>query len=48
MLRLALHTARHRIAALLAVVCATFVGATLITCIGVIAESGLRSHRWFA
>ncbi|MGW1680602.1 FtsX-like permease family protein [Saccharopolyspora sp. NPDC002376] len=44
MLRLALHTARHRIAALLAVVCATLVGATLITCIGVIAESGLRSH----
>ncbi|WP_027946868.1 ABC transporter permease [Amycolatopsis taiwanensis] len=44
MLRLALHTARHRIAALLAVVCATLIGAILITCIGVIAESGLRSH----
>ncbi|RKT86500.1 putative ABC transport system permease protein [Saccharopolyspora antimicrobica] len=44
MLRLALPAARHRIAALLAIVCATLVGAALITCIGVIAESGLRSH----
>jgi putative ABC transport system permease protein len=44
MLRLALHTARRRIAALLAIVCATLGGAALLTGIGVLAESGLRSH----
>lgn len=44
MLRLALQTARHRVAALLAVACATLGGAALVTGIGVIAESGLFSH----
>lgn len=44
MLGLALHTARHRVAALLAVACATFGGAALVAGIGVIAESGLRSE----
>jgi putative ABC transport system permease protein len=43
MLRLALHTARHRIAALVAVGCATLGGAALLTGIGVVAESGWRS-----
>ncbi|MER7012073.1 FtsX-like permease family protein [Saccharopolyspora sp. NPDC000359] len=44
MLRLASSAARHRVAALLAIACATLVGAALITCTAVIAESGLRSH----
>ncbi|MEV4640620.1 FtsX-like permease family protein [Actinoplanes sp. NPDC049548] len=44
MLRLALRTARHRIAALIAVACATLGGAAFVTGIGVLAESGLRSH----
>ncbi|MFG2000460.1 FtsX-like permease family protein [Spirillospora sp. NPDC048911] len=44
MLYLALRMARHRIAALLAIACATLGGATFITGIGVLGESGLRSH----
>jgi putative ABC transport system permease protein len=44
MLHLALRMARHRIAALLAIACATLGGAAFVTGIGVLAESGLRSH----
>jgi len=44
MLHLALRMARHRIAALLAIACATLGGAAFITGIGVLAESGFRSH----
>ncbi len=44
MLRLALHTARHRVAALLAIGFATLGGAAMVTGIGVLAETGLRSH----
>lgn len=44
MLYLAWHMARRRIAALLAVSCAVLGGAALVTGIGVLAESGWRSH----
>ncbi|MBC6456651.1 FtsX-like permease family protein [Actinomadura sp. HBU206391] len=44
MLYLASRMARHRIAALLAIACATLGGAAFLTGIGVLAESGLRSH----
>ncbi|WP_367125372.1 FtsX-like permease family protein [Streptomyces phytohabitans] len=44
MLYLALRTARHRIAALAAVACATLGGAAVLTSVGVLAESGLSSH----
>ncbi|MFE6634972.1 FtsX-like permease family protein [Streptomyces tendae] len=44
MLHLALRMAAHRITALLAVACAVFGGAALITTTGVLAESGLRSQ----
>lgn len=44
MMRLAVQMARHRISALLAVVCAVLGGAALITGTGVLAESGLRSQ----
>lgn len=44
MLYFAWHMARRRIAALLAVVCATLGGAAMVTGIGVLAESGWRSH----
>lgn len=44
MLHLALRMARHRIAALLAIACATLGGAAFVTGIGVLAESGFRSH----
>ncbi|MFD7503978.1 FtsX-like permease family protein [Streptomyces sp. NPDC059850] len=44
MLYLAWHMVRRRIAALLAVTCATLGGAAMITGIGVLAESGWRSH----
>ncbi|AXK35653.1 ABC transporter permease [Streptomyces armeniacus] len=44
MLYLALRMARHRIAALVAVACATLGGAAVLTAVGVLAESGLRSH----
>ena len=44
MLHLALRMARYRIAALLAIACATLGGAAFITGIGVLAESGFRSH----
>jgi len=44
MLHLALRMARHRIAALLAIACATLGGAVFVTGIGVLAESGFRSH----
>ncbi len=44
MLYLAWCMVRRRIAALLAVACAAFGGAALVTSIGVVAESGLRSH----
>ncbi|MFC8824287.1 FtsX-like permease family protein [Streptomyces sp. NPDC057137] len=44
MLHLAVQMARHRISALLAVVCAVLGGAALITGTGVLAESGLRSQ----
>lgn len=44
MLYLAWHMARRRIAALLAVTCATLGGAAMVTGIGVLAESGWRSH----
>ncbi|MFC8076812.1 FtsX-like permease family protein [Streptomyces sp. NPDC057307] len=44
MLRLAVQMARHRISALLAVVCAVLGGAALITGTGVLTESGLRSQ----
>ncbi len=45
MLYLALHMARHRIAALLAIACATLGGAAFVTGIGVLAESGLALTR---
>ncbi|MFD6988799.1 FtsX-like permease family protein [Streptomyces sp. NPDC059943] len=44
MLHIAVQMARHRISALLAVVCAVLGGAALITGTGVLAESGLRSE----
>ncbi|MEU2606997.1 ABC transporter permease [Streptomyces albus] len=44
MLYFAWHMVRRRIAALLAVACATLGGAALVTGIGVLAESGWRSH----
>jgi putative ABC transport system permease protein len=44
MLHLALRMARHRIAALLAIACATLGGAAFITGIGVLGESGFRSQ----
>ncbi|MEU1806988.1 ABC transporter permease [Streptomyces sp. NPDC019937] len=44
MLYLAWHMVRRRIAALLAVTCATLGGAAMVTGIGVLAESGWRSH----
>src|SRR3954451_16622714 len=44
MLHLALRMARYRIAALLAIACATLGGAAFVTGIGVLAESGFRSH----
>jgi putative ABC transport system permease protein len=44
MLHLALRMARHRITALVAIACATLGGAAFVTGIGVLAESGLRSH----
>jgi putative ABC transport system permease protein len=44
MLHLALRMARHRIAALLAVACAALGGAAFVTGIGILAESGFRSH----
>ncbi|MEU4660036.1 FtsX-like permease family protein, partial [Streptomyces sp. NPDC023723] len=44
MLYLALRTARHRIATLLAVACAVLGGAVLITGTGVLADTGLRSQ----
>lgn len=44
MLHFALRMAAHRITALIAVACAVFGGAALITGTGVMAESGLRSH----
>ena len=44
MLYLAWHMARRRTAAVLAVICATLGGAAMVTGIGVLAESGLRSH----
>ncbi|GAA2403684.1 FtsX-like permease family protein [Actinomadura vinacea] len=44
MLHLALRMARHRIAALVAIACATLGGGAFVTGIGVLAESGLRSH----
>jgi len=44
MLYLAWHMMRRRIAALLAVTCATLGGAAMVTGIGVLAESGWRSH----
>jgi putative ABC transport system permease protein len=44
MLYVAVRTARQRIAGLLAVACAVLGGAALLTAIGVLAESGLRSH----
>jgi putative ABC transport system permease protein len=44
MLYLASRMARHRIAALLAIACATLGGAAFLTVIGVLAESGFRSH----
>src|SRR5690349_23018214 len=44
MLYLALRMARHRIAALLAIASAALGGAVFVTGIGVLAESGLRSH----
>ncbi|AQU69037.1 ABC transporter permease [Streptomyces niveus] len=44
MLHIAVQMARHRISALLAVVCAVLGGAALITGTGVLTESGLRSE----
>ncbi|WP_024285582.1 ABC transporter permease [Cellulomonas sp. KRMCY2] len=44
MLRLALIMARHRVAALLAVAFALLGGAAVVTTVGVIADSGFRSH----
>ncbi|WP_369208100.1 FtsX-like permease family protein [Streptomyces sp. PU-14G] len=44
MLYFAWHMVRRRIAALLAVTCATLGGAAMVTGIGVLAESGWRSH----
>ena len=44
MLHLAVTMARHRIAALLAVTFAILGGAAFITTVGVVAESGFRSH----
>src|SRR5690348_3248000 len=44
MVRLALRMARHRIAALAAIACAVLGGAAFVTGIGVLAESGFRSH----
>ncbi|WP_055552035.1 ABC transporter permease [Streptomyces sp. NBRC 110028] len=44
MLYLAWHMTRRRIAVLLAVMCATLGGAAMVTGIGVLAESGWRSH----
>ncbi|MGI5228160.1 FtsX-like permease family protein [Actinoallomurus sp. CA-142502] len=44
MLHLALRMARHRIAALAAIACAALGGAAFVTGIGVLAESGFRSH----
>ncbi len=44
MLHLALRMARHRIAALLAIAGATLGGAAFVTGIGLLAESGWRSH----
>ncbi|NSL42861.1 ABC transporter permease, partial [Streptomyces sp. 8P21H-1] len=44
MLHLAVRMAGHRITALLAVACAVFGGAALITGTGVLAESGIRSQ----
>lgn len=44
MAHLALQMARHRVTALLAVAFAVLGGAALVTGIGVLAESGLRSH----
>ncbi|WP_031083534.1 ABC transporter permease, partial [Streptomyces sp. NRRL WC-3549] len=44
MLYFAWHMMRRRIAALLAVMCATLGGAAMVTGIGVLAETGLRSH----
>ncbi|WP_066583981.1 FtsX-like permease family protein [Cellulomonas timonensis] len=44
MLHLAARMARHRAAALLAVACAVLGAAAFLTAIGVLAESGLRSH----
>lgn len=44
MLYFAWHMMRRRIAALLAVMCATLGGAAMATGIGVLAETGLRSH----
>lgn len=44
MLYLALRMARHRIAALLAVACAVLGGGAFFTAVGVLGESGFRSH----
>ncbi|MFD4561038.1 FtsX-like permease family protein [Streptomyces sp. NPDC058469] len=44
MFRLAIQMVGHRVTALIAVACAVFGGAALITATGVLAESGLRSH----
>ncbi|MFI2753573.1 FtsX-like permease family protein [Cellulomonas sp. P22] len=44
MLHLAVRMARRRVAALLAVACAVLGGAAFLTAIGVLADSGLRSH----
>src|SRR3569833_1765956 len=44
MLHLALRMARYRIAALVAIACATLGGAAFVTGSGVLAESGFRSH----
>lgn len=44
MLHLAVRMARRRVAALIAVACAVLGGAVFLTAIGVLAESGLRSH----
>lgn len=44
MLHLAVRMARRRVAALLAVACALLGGAAFLTVIGVLADSGLRSH----
>ncbi|MDP9793537.1 putative ABC transport system permease protein [Catenuloplanes nepalensis] len=44
MLYLAARMARHRVAGLIAVACATLGGAALVSAVGVVAESGLRGH----